>query len=132
MLALALSAAPFAAARAAPPPPLPNDPARPLGPDVSVGTDELGEEIVIIARKLRMVNVHLTRIGRGRPALCAVLRSSGDAEVDALTCEAAVACSLSLPYRDTPPETMNQCARDEQARLIELLAQSRIEQELGK
>jgi hypothetical protein len=130
MLGLALSAAPMALARANPPPPLPNDPERPLGPDVSVGTDDKSEEIVIIARKLRMVNVHILRVGYGKPALCTVMKSSGDAEVDDLTCQAAVTCSVKLPDRKTPADILTGCTKDEQARLVEELAEKRIQEEL--
>jgi hypothetical protein len=104
-------------------------PDRPLGPDIGVGTDELGEEIVILARKLRLVHVHLLRTSHDGDAICNVLRSSGDTEVDQLTCDAAKACAQKLPDRKTPPEKMIQCTREEQARRVEELAERRIEEE---
>jgi hypothetical protein len=109
--------------------PIPS-PDRPLGPDIGVGVDEVGEEIVILARKLQLVHVHLLRTARGGPASCNILRSSGDSEVDALTCDAAKACAVKLPDRKTPPEQMIQCTREEQARRVEALAEKRIEEEL--
>lgn len=125
-----------------PPPPQPQilpplvrpvpSPDRPLGPDVGVGTDELGEEIVIIARKLRMVHVHLQRKANGMPASCTVLKTSGDDEVDQLTCQAAKTCATRFPARDTPAQQMIQCTKDEQARLVEELAEKRIEEETAK
>lgn len=132
LLALALLAQ---AATTPPPPPkitpIPS-PERPLGPDVGVGTDELGEEIVIIARKLRLVHVHLQRLATGGSANCTVLKSSGDSEVDLLTCEAAKTCATKHPDRKTPTEVMIQCTRDEQARRVEELAEKRIEEEYSK
>jgi hypothetical protein len=130
MVALALLAQ--AATMPPPPPkitPIPS-PDRPLGPDIGVGTDEIGEEIVILARKLRLVHVHLLRMSAKGNATCTVLRSSGDSEVDLLTCEAAKACAVKLPDRRTPAEQMIQCTRDEQARRVEELAQKRIEQDI--
>jgi hypothetical protein len=104
-------------------------PDRPLGPDIGVGTDEIGEEIVILARKLRLVHVHLLRTSHDGDAVCKVLRTSGDAEVDQLTCDAAKACAQKLPDRKTPAEQMIQCTREEQARRVEELAEKRIEEE---
>ncbi len=140
MLALAM----LARAATVPPPPVQPSPPqppkikpmpspdRPLGPDVGVGTDELGEEIVILARKLRLVHVHLLRTSARGGATCTVLRSSGDAEVDQLTCEAAIACVAKFPDRKTPAETMITCTKDEQARRVEELAEKRIEEEIAK
>jgi hypothetical protein len=139
LLALAVLAQATVAQPPPPPPaPLPPrirpvpSPDRPLGPDIGVGTDDLGEEIVIIARKLRLVHVHLQRRANGEAATCTVLRSSGDDEVDQLTCESAKACAVKLPDRKTPPEQMIQCTRDEQARRVEELAERRIEEEYKK
>jgi hypothetical protein len=129
------------AAAVPPPPPAPPPPPkvtpvpapdRPLGPDVGVGTDELSEEIVIIARKLRMVHVRNTLMGPKGPVICTVLRSSGDAEVDMLTCEAAKTCRLKFSERVPPGDLMQQCTKDEQARLVEELAEKRIEEEYSK
>jgi hypothetical protein len=139
LVALALMAQAASAPPTPPPPqllpplvrPVPS-PDRPLGPDVGVGTDDLGEEIVIIARKLRMVHVHLQRKTNGMPANCTVLKTSGDDEVDQLTCEAAKACAVKFPDRKTPPEQMIQCTKDEQARRVEELAEKRIEEEYNK
>jgi hypothetical protein len=122
----------------APPPPRPPkitpipSPDRPLGPDVGVGTDEVGEEIVIIARKLRLVHVHLLRTSSSGAANCTVLKTSGDSEVDQLTCEAAKACAVKHPDRKTPADVMIQCTKDEQARRVEELAEKRIEEEMAK
>jgi hypothetical protein len=133
MLALAL----LAQAAAVPPPPPPPritpipSPDRPLGPDIGVGTDEVGEEIVILARKLRLVHVHLLRTSLKGDATCTVLRSSGDSEVDQLTCDSAKACALKLPDRKTPADQMIQCTREEQARRVEELALKRIEQDIA-
>jgi hypothetical protein len=134
LVALALMAQAAAAPPPLAPPPPPKitpipSPDRPLGPDVGVGTDDLGEEIVIIARKLRLVHVHLQRVAGGGAAGCTVLRSSGDAEVDLLTCEAAKSCAVKFPDRRTPVEQMIQCTKDEQARRVEELAAKRIEEE---
>jgi ferredoxin len=107
------------------------DPQRPLGPDVAVGVDDVGDEIVILARKLRLVHVHLLRTGRSSPAKCTILRSSGDTEVDQITCDAAIACARTHPDRNTPAETMNACTKDEQARRVEELAEKRIQEELN-
>jgi hypothetical protein len=140
MLALAV----LAQATVAPPPPPPPapppppkitpipSPDRPLGPDVGVGTDVLDEEIVILARKLRLVHVHLQRSATGAPLKCSVLRSSGDSEVDMLTCESAKACATKYPDRKTPAEVMIECTREEQARRVEELAEKRIEEEYSK
>jgi hypothetical protein len=133
MLAQAASAPPAPPRPPAPPAVRmrpPDDPARPLGPDVTVGVNEVGEEIVILARKLRLVHVHLLRTSHGQPGRCTVLKSSGDAEVDKLTCDAAIACTVKLPARDTPADQMTACTREEQARRVEELAQRRIEEEL--
>lgn len=137
-LALALmaqaAAAPLPPPAPPPPPkitPIPS-PDRPLGPDVGVGTDEIGEEIVIIARKLRLVHVHLLRTAAGGAASCSILKSSGDSEVDQLTCEAAKACTVKHPDRKTPAQVMIDCTRDEQARRVEELAEKRIEEEMAK
>lgn len=141
LLAFALLAQAAAAPPPPPPPPAPPrppkitpipSPDRPLGPDVGVGTDDLGEEIVIIARKLRLVHVHLQRLATGGAATCTVLRSSGDSEVDQLTCEAAKACATKFPDRKTPPQVMIDCTKDEQARRVEELAEKRIEEETAK
>jgi hypothetical protein len=133
MLAQAATAPPVP-----PPPPSPpvvrirppDDPARPLGPDVTVGVDEVSEEIVILARKLRLVQINIPRIGPGRPGPCTVLKSSGDQEVDELTCAAAAACIEKLPARDTSSAEITACTREEQARRVEELAEKRIEEEL--
>ncbi len=131
MIALAV----LAQAAAVPPPhqtlgitPIPS-PDRPLGPDIGVGTDEIGEEIVILARKLRLVHVHLLRTSARGDATCTVMRSSGDSEIDLLTCEAARACAVKLPDRKTPADRMIQCTREEQARRVEELALKRIEKD---
>jgi len=76
--------------------------------------------------------VHLQRKANGMPAGCKVLRTSGDSEVDLLTCEAAKACAVKFPARDTAADLLIQCTRDEQARLVEELAEKRIEEEFGK
>ncbi|PZU46514.1 MAG: hypothetical protein DI568_11965 [Sphingomonas sp.] len=89
---------------------------------------EGGDEIVILARKLKLVHVNLLRTGHGRPGICTVLKSSGDAEVDKLTCEAAVACTLKLPDRSTPVDAMSACTREEQARRVEELADKRLQE----
>jgi len=106
-------------------------PERPPDPDIGVGTEELGGEIVILARKLRLVHVHLLRTSSDGDARCNVLRSSGDAEVDQLTCDAARACAQKWPARNTPAETMIECTRADQARRVEELAGKRIAEEVG-
>ncbi|TPE60089.1 hypothetical protein FJQ54_11790 [Sandaracinobacter neustonicus] len=88
-----------------------------------------GDEIVILARKLKLVQVHLLRTGHGQPGICTIQKSSGDAEVDKLTCEAAVACTLKLPSRSTPPAEMTACTREEQARRVEELADKRMQED---
>ena len=81
------------------------------------------DEIVVLARKMRLIEVDIKapkRRGKLELQRCRVTRPSGYAELDAIPCEAAAACMLDAP---ATRKQLSQCVEEKsQVRLDAVVA----------
>jgi hypothetical protein len=100
-------AAPLLLAAAEPPPGnIPND---------------MPEDIVVIARKFDRVTLALRKTGSGALS-CSIQRSSGDPEIDGLSCEAASDCSTQMIVSRANRHALEDCIKAERLKMITSLA----------
>jgi hypothetical protein len=76
------------------------------------------EDIVVLARKLTKVRWSYAVRSDGSVKRCAIKRSSGDAEIDALVCEATRQCGAEFSGAAAP---VNACLQPRALTLVEHL-----------
>jgi hypothetical protein len=82
------------------------------------------EDIVVIARKFEQVTITLEQMSDGA-LRCKVERSSGDPEVDTLSCAAATTCAGRIQLSRANRKALADCGREERSRMIADLAAAR-------
>jgi hypothetical protein len=82
------------------------------------------DDIVVLARKLEKVGVTLSRMSTGE-LRCSIADSSGDAELDALSCQAALKCLETIPLSRANRKALAACGKTERSRLLAELADQR-------
>lgn len=87
-------------------------------------TVPLEDDIVVLSRKLEKVGVTLERLSTGEHR-CSIADSSGDAELDALSCQAALKCLETIPLSRANRKPLAACGKEERSRLLADLADQR-------
>jgi hypothetical protein len=82
------------------------------------------DDIVVLARKLEKVGVTLERMSTGE-LRCRVSDSSGDPELDALSCQAALKCLETIPLSRANKKALAACGKEVRSRLLADLADQR-------
>jgi hypothetical protein len=81
-------------------------------------------DIIVLARKLEKVGVTLERMSTGE-LRCSIADSSGDPELDALSCQAALKCLETIPLARANRKALAACGKEERSRLLADLADQR-------
>jgi hypothetical protein len=81
-------------------------------------------DIVVLSRKLEKVGVTLERMSSGE-LRCSIADSSGDPELDALSCQAALKCLETIPLSRANRKALAACGKEERSRLLANLADQR-------
>lgn len=85
---------------------------------------QLEDDIVVLSRKLEKVGVTLERMNTGEHR-CSIADSSGDAELDALSCQAALKCLETITLSRANRKALATCGKAERSRLLADLADQR-------
>jgi hypothetical protein len=87
------------------------------------------QEIVVLAQKLkstRFVWKASDKTGVWKLTTCKVRKSSGDKDVDAISCRAVADCLVAIPLgAKTLPPAFQECLGERRSKLIEALAARR-------
>jgi hypothetical protein len=86
--------------------------------------DDTVEDIVVIARKFESVTLALRKTGTGSID-CKVTRSSGDREIDQLSCLAATSCSTRVAVSRSNRLALEDCIKAERLTMISDLVAAR-------
>jgi hypothetical protein len=93
-------------------------------PQAGTAPEPPPEDIIVIARKFDRVMLALRKTGTGSLS-CTVRRSSGDPEIDALSCLGATTCAETIEVTRDNRSALEDCIKTERTRMIADLVAAR-------